>query len=516
MLRPPLTPIAIIVSYLVLVTILGSLLARRVRTSRHWTVAGGGMGVMMLSAGLAGTRIGGAGTYGVACNVAAGGVWYLWWYAVSTFLALALVGAFFAKPYRRLGLQTVAEAFWVRDRSRRNQVLTSLCVQTEFFFVDVIEAYIIAVMLNALTGLPMLPAALLAAVILVTYTTLGGLWGAAVTNLVHSAMIVVGLLAVCVMGVEHLGGWEAMTAQIDRRLLEAGSEAGMGTGIDSSTWWSPIGAGWIPIFGMIFSAAIHTPAASIYTNFSTAAKSEKILLKGFLLGGAFAALMPLLAGVVGMQTLATYGFDRGLKGYANITTMALDISPWVGGLALAAILAAVISSGGPVLLASATMFVRDWLPVGRSGDEARMLKAYRVTTIVYGLLAALVAWGVSLTEVSLLDLLLLGYAMVVPPAIALGFLLFWKRTTEAGAFWGMAAGYLLGVVWYAWTRLSGATLDTSYITTLVPLVVTPLVTVLWPERDPGSDHESFYATLAGQTNRSVPPEATEFDRVESE
>lgn len=497
-------PVAIIVSYLVIVTTLGSLLARRVRTSRHWTVAGGGMGVMMLSAGLAGTRIGGAGTYGVAGNVAAGGIWYLWWYAVATFLALALVGAFFAKPFRRLGLQTVGEAFWLRDRSRRNQVLTSLCVQTEFFVVDVIEAYIIAVMLNALTGLPMLPAALVAAVILITYTTLGGLWGTAVTNLVHSAMIVVGLLAVCVMGVAHLGGWEAMTSQIDRRLMAAG----VAEAVDPGRWWSPIGAGWIPIIGMIFSAAIHTPAASIYTNFSTAARSDRILLKGFLLGGAFAALMPLLAGVVGMQTLAAYGVDPGLKGYGNITTMALDVSPWVGGLALAAILAAVISSGGPVLLASATMFVRDWLPVGRSGNETRMLRAYRIATIIYGLVAALVAWGVSRTDLSLLDLLLLGYAMVVPPAIALGYLFFWRRTTESGAFWGMAAGYFLGVVWYAWTRLSDATLDTSYITTLVPLVVTPLVSILGSEvatqRQVPARHERFYETLSGVAGSTGP------------
>ncbi len=486
-------PIAIISAYLVIVTIVGSLLARRVKTSRHWTVAGGGLGVAMLSAGLAGTRIGGAGTYGVAGNVASGGTWFLWWYSVSTFLALALVGVFFAKPFRRLGLQTVGEAFWLRDRSRRNQILTSLCVQTEYFVVNVIEAYIIGVMLRALTGMPMGAAVLVAAVILVSYTTLGGLWGTAVTNLIHSGMIVVGLLAVGVMGVRFLGGWEAMSGLIDQRLLEAGAE--------SRSWWSPVGAGWVPILGMIFSAAIHTPAASIYTNFSTAARNERILLKGFLFAGALAALMPLLAGLVGMQTLARYGFDRGLQGYNNITAMALEINPLVGGLALAAILAAVISSGGPVLLSSATMFVRDWLPVGGSGSEAEKLRAYRLATVVIGLIAALAAWGVSKTDVSLLDMLLLGYAMVVPPAIALGYLFFWRRTTEAGVFWGMAAGYLLGVVWYLWTHLSDATLDTSYVTTLIPVFVIPLVSLATRKRGREGDHGRFYSTLAGH----VPP-----------
>lgn len=502
------TPVAIISFYLVIVTILGSLLARRVRTSHQWTVAGGGLGVAMLTAGLAGTRIGGAGTYGVAGNVASGGTWFLWWYAVSTFLAMAIVGAFFAKPYRRLGLQTVGEAFWMRDRSRRNQILTSLCVQTEYFVVNVIEAYIIAAILQTLTGIPMLAAVLIAAVILVSYTTLGGLWGAAVTNLVHSAMIFIGLLAVGIMGVRHLGGWAAMSSQIDTRLLEAG--------VESSSWWSPIGAGWVPILGMIFSAAIHTPAASIYTNFSTAARSERILLKGFLVGGGLAALMPLLAGLVGMQTLARYGFEAGLKGYGNITAMALEISPWIGGLALAAILAAVISSGGPVLLSSATMFVRDWLPVGQSGEEDEKLRAYRITTVVYGLIAALAAWGVSRTDISLLDMLLLGYAMVVPPAIALGYMFYWKRTSEAGIFWGMAIGYFLGVVWYLWTRVSDASLDTSYITTLVPLVLIPLVSLATrrgtaerPALTEASDREGFYRTIASpggdSEDRIAPP-----------
>jgi SSS family solute:Na+ symporter len=482
-------PIAIIISYLVLVTILGSLLARRVRTSRHWTVAGGGLGAVVLAAGIAGTRIGGAGTYGVAGKVAVGGTWYLWWYAISTFLALGLVGAFFAGPFRRLELQTVGEAFWMRDRSRRNQILTSLCVQTEYFVVNVIEAYVIGVLLHALTGISMFAAVLAAAGILVSYTTLGGLWGAAVTNLVHSAMILIGLLAVVILGIEHLGGWEAMSNQIDQRLVEGG--------VDVDSWWSPIGVSWVPIIGMIFSAAIHTPAASVYTNFSTAARSERILLKGFLIAGGLAALMPILAGLIGMQTLARYGIDGGLKGYSNITAMALEISPWVGGLALAAILAAVISSGGPVLLSSATMFVRDWLPIGRTGAESELLKAYRVTTVIYGLIAALVAWVVSQTDMSLLDMLLLGYAMVVPPAIAVGYLFYWRRTTENGIFWGMTAGYFLGVLWYAWTRVGGPNIDTSYVTTLVPLAVIPLISIVSGTDRGTAEQEQFYSKIRG-------------------
>ena len=100
------------------------------------------MGVLLIAVGVAGTRIGGGGTYGVAGHVITGGVWYAWWYAISTFLALALVGFFFAVPYRRLRLQTVGEIFAQRFSSQRCQAMTSLCVQTEYLIVNIIEAKI--------------------------------------------------------------------------------------------------------------------------------------------------------------------------------------------------------------------------------------------------------------------------------------------------------------------------------------------------------------------------------------
>ena len=42
--------------------------------------------------------------------------------------------------------------------------------------------------------------------------------------------------------------------------------------------------------------------------------------------------------------------------------------------------------------------------------------------------------------------------MVVPPALAVTYTLYWKRTTEAGAFWGMVLGFAGGLIWYALTH----------------------------------------------------------------
>ena len=155
--------VATIVLYLGGVTAVGAFMVRRSRGPGEWAVAGGGMSGALVALALAGSRIGGAGTYGVAGDVINGGVWNMWWYGISSFVAMAFVGLFFAVYYRRLGLQTVAELFAVRFGSRRCQWLTSFCVQTEYAIINVIEAYVIGVILSSLAPLTMLQGVLIAA-----------------------------------------------------------------------------------------------------------------------------------------------------------------------------------------------------------------------------------------------------------------------------------------------------------------------------------------------------------------
>ena len=480
------TPLGVVIAYLVLTTLLGIALGYRARNARDWAVAGGSMGSFMLAAAIAGTRIGGAGIYGVAGDVITGGVWNLVWFAISTFLALSIVGLWFAVPYRRLGLQTVGEAFTRRFGSRRGQALTSLCVQSEYLIVNVIEVYVTAGLLRFMTGISVPVATACAVVVLVSYTAFGGLWGAAYTNLIHCGVITLGLGAVVILGIRSLGGWDEVARAVGEKLLLAGR--------DERAFWSPVGRGFSPIVAMIFSAAIHTPAASIYANFSTAARSERRLPATFVLAGLGAGLMPVLAGIIGILTLARYGAAQGLSGYATITTFATETSPWLGGVAIAAILAAVVSTGGPILLSSATLLVRDWLPARVSATPRGTLRAYRTATVAYGVLSGFLSLLVVKSGISLLSLLLFGYATVVPPAIALFFLIYWPRTTETSVLWGIGLGYGASVVSYALVRTGLSTYDPSYASTLIPLLVIPLIALAVPL---GEDARAapFYETL---------------------
>lgn len=476
-----------IIVYLAVVALIGVYLTRRSKSSDDWAIGGGGMGLFLIAAGIAGTRIGGAGTYGVAGDTMNTGVWNMW-YGVNSFLALALVGIFFAVRYRRLRLTTVSELFIRRHGSRRSSWLTSLCVQTEYLIINILEPLLVGIIISTVFGINRELAIMIGAVIIISSTTFSGLRGASATNVIHVGMVVVGLTAVAIMAGIDLGGPAAIKERVDVALVSSD--------IEPASWWSFLGMGWIPVIAMFFSAVIHTPAASVYVNYSSSARTEKLLIPAFLAAGALAALMPVLASIIGIEAVARYGTDSGITSYATITRIATDTGPILGGLAIAAVLAALISSGGPILLSSATLFVNDWIPGSQNFHPKKKLKAYRVTSILYGLFAGVLACILPIGSV--LELLLLGFAMVVPPALAIGYIFYWKKTTEQGVFWGIASGYGLGLLaWAANTFIFRLENDlAAYFTTLVPLVVIPVVSLMTqsPENQ-GAHSEEFYQQM---------------------
>jgi SSS family solute:Na+ symporter len=497
----------VILLYLVFFAAYGIYLNRRNSSASDWAIGGGTLGVAMLAAGIAGTRIGGAGTYGVAGDVIAEGIGHLW-YSVNSFAALFLVGLFFAIPYRRLRLSSIGEVFDQRYGSRRCQWLTSLCVQAEYLVVNIIEPYVVGTIVAGVTGWPFPLCVAIGGFVIISFTVTGGLKGTAITNIVHCAVIILGLAIVGVISMNDAGGWSAIAAQADAALATAGK--------DPVRWWSFVGIGWATIIALFISATIHTPAVSVYANYASSAAKQEYLIKGFFWAGVVSALMPLVAGFIGILTMAHYGAQSGLSGYLNIAQLAIDTGPILGGIALAAVLAAVISSGAPMLLGSATMFVNDWIPGSKYYDSDKKLRAYKLVSILYGIVAALVAWLGNISSV--LQLLLLGFAMVVPPAIAIAFVFYWKKTTEAAAFWGMLTGFVGGLgmwllnslysgaananaggfaqSWYELTQYLGEWRDPSFLTLLLPMIVIPIVSILRPNADSdAAPAEEFYGKL---------------------
>ncbi len=504
----------VIVFYLGAFTVYGLMINRRNVSSDDWAVGSSTLGIFMLAFGVAGTRIGGAGTYGVAGDVVNTGIGNLW-YAVNSFAALALMGLFFCIPYRRLRISSVGQIFDFRFGSKRSQWLSSLCVQTEYLIINIIEPFVIGAIVSGVTGLSFGVSVFIGGFVIISFTVTGGLKGTGVTNIVHCAVTILGLGAVGYFAMMNMGGWTEMMAKADAQLISSGK--------DQVRWWSFTGIGWATIIALFFSATLHTPAVSIYANYSTSARTENIIIPAFLMAGVLAALMPLFAGFIGIGTLAEYGVGSGISSYRNITQLATDVGPLIGGIALAAVLGALISSGAPILLGSATLLVNDWIPGSKNFTPTKKLRAYKLTAAIYGLIATIIAWQANISSV--LQLLLLGFAMVVPPAVAIGYIFYWKRTSEKGAFYGMLSGYGIGLAhwglntlydgadyaatggfpqfWYEWFHRLGEWADPTFTATLIPLAVVPILSILLPDAEEYRTSAAFYEVLAGKAPASA-------------
>ncbi len=374
--------------------------------------------------------------------------------------------------------------------------------------VNIIEPYVIGSIVSGVTGLPFVVGVAMGGFTIVLFTVMGGLKGTAITNVVHCTVIILGLGLVGYVAMQNIGGWDQVVVQANAALESSGK--------DEAKWWSFTGIGLATIIALFISATIHTPGASVYANYASSAAKQEYLIPGFFLAGVIAAIMPLVAGFIGVLTMATYGADSGLSSYLNIAQLAIDTGPILGGIALAAVLAAVISSGAPILLASSTMFVNDWIPASKDYSDEKKLKAYKIVTVVYGSSAAVIAYVGNITSV--LQLLLLGFAMVVPPAIAVTYVFYWKKTTEFAAFWGMVAGFGGGLMmwllntlfdgaenataggfaqwWYEIINMLGEWRDPSFLTLMLPLTIIPVLTILFPNSAQDDDKsESFYKRL---------------------
>jgi Na+/proline symporter len=119
----------------------------------------------------------------------------------------------------------------------------------------------------------------------------------------------------------------------------------------------------------------------------------------------------------------------------------------VAGMMTAAVLAAICSTADSQLLVSASAVSHDIYVrvLGRKPDDQTILHLNRLSVLVVGIIAMLVALG----EVRVIfDFVLYAWAglgAAFGPALIL--LLLWKRTSATGVIAGILVGYITAIVW---------------------------------------------------------------------
>jgi SSS family solute:Na+ symporter len=352
----------------------GAWVSRRVRHAGDFFVAG-----RSLSGGLVFVTILAA-NIGAGSTVGATGLAYqhglsAWWWSGSAAIGCLFLGLFVAPRMHRLagegGLLTVGDFLEARyDRSVRGLVAAVLWLGT----LAILAGQLIAMAwaLEVVLGLPKAWGCVMSGLILVAYFSGGGLVASVWVNVLELAVLLAGFILAVPFAMRAAGGWTAMKA--------AGQDAAYG---------SLTGMGWPAILGLavIFVPSFIVSPGLIQKTFGarTAAAARGAALGNAAALAVFAFVPPLL----GMSArVLRPGLSNPELALPSLMTMPEALPPWVGGLALAALFAAEISTADAVLFMLSTSLSQDLYKtfLHPAADDARLLRVSRWTSLGAGLL----------------------------------------------------------------------------------------------------------------------------------
>ena len=313
---------------------------------------------------------------------------------------------------------------------------------------------------NTVTGLDTTTAMYLAAIIVISYTFLGGFSAVSWTDFFQ------GLLVLCAMFIVPI----AAATMI---------EAGASSTIDTPNYWNVFsswqdiasGLGWgLGYFGM----------PHIIIRFMSI-NSQKELRKSAKIGISWTVAILAMAGFVGVIGRMFIGFDEAVNNNSLVfVVMTRKIFPaLISGVLLSAVLAAAMSTADSQLLAAASAFASDvYKPVIRAdkaGDK-EMLWAGRIVVLLISLAALYIASSPNAGSIMSLVSNAWGvFGAAFGPAIMLS--LFWKRFTFAGAACGIFTGAVVDIAWLMYMANTGLyEIIPGFFAGLVVAVLVSLVT----------------------------------------
>ena len=180
--------------------------------------------------------------------------------------------------------------------------------------------------------------------------------------------------------------------------------------------------------------------------------------------------------------------------------------PFIGGLLLCGILAAIMSTADSQLLVTASSISEDVYKgvINKKASDKSMLWVSRITVIVVSAIAFVIALDPNSSVMGLVSNAWAGFGATFGPVILLS--LFWKRANFPGAAAGMIAGGLTVVLW-DYVKLGGETLAAKTgLYSLVPgfaLGLILMVAVSLLTKKPSKEIEEDFEAVAAKQVESA-------------
>ncbi|MGG4773727.1 sodium/proline symporter PutP [Paenalcaligenes sp. Me52] len=193
-----------------------------------------------------------------------------------------------------------------------------------------------------------------------------------------------------------------------------------------------------------------------------AAESVKTIPNARRIGMTWMILCLAGAVAVGYFGIAYFSANPGQAAGVNanservfIELSMLLFNPWIAGILLAAILAAVMSTLSAQLLVCSSSLTQDIYKtfIKRDATDAQLVWFGRAMVLLVAIVAIILAWDPNSRVLSMVSYAWAGFGAAFGPVILLSVL--WRRMTRNGALAGMIVGAVVVLIWnhYAWFGL---------------------------------------------------------------
>ncbi len=263
-----------VILYLLISVGVGLLAATRVHSAKDFAVAGRSLPVPIVMATVFATWFGAEAVMGISATFAKEGLRGVVADPFGSSLCLVLAGLFFAPRFYRLNLWTVGDYYRLRY-DRRVEVLCTLCIVASYLGWVAAQFKVLGLVLNVVTqgAVSQSVGMMIGAVIVLTYTTFGGMFSVAILDFVQLSVIVGGLLYIASVLSDATGGVGAVLSHArDAGRLEFFPSPSL------KAWIPFVGAGVTMMLGSI-------PQQDVFQRI-TSAKDERTAVRGSLLGAA--------------------------------------------------------------------------------------------------------------------------------------------------------------------------------------------------------------------------------------
>lgn len=289
------------------------------------------------------------------------------------------------------------------------------------------------------------------AAVILTYTFLGGFMAVCVTDFIQGMLMLVGVLLVPIMAFLVMGAAN-LVPLVDSTAVAGGATSFFNIMQDSG---KPVSA--IYIISQLAWGLGYFGMPHILVRFM-AIKNEKELKKSRVIAITWCALSLLFAVIIGLVGRAFMAPTiLGTEGAVSSENIFIEMIqklftqhfglPFVAGIFLCGILAAIMSTADSQLLVTASAVSADLYKgvVKKDASEKNVLALSRIVVIVVAVLAYMIAWNPNSSVMNLVSNAWAGLGAAFGPIVVMS--LYWKRTNLAGAVAGIVSGGLTVIIW---------------------------------------------------------------------